>query len=143
MLTHGNDNLRLYNLRVLNGLNQTEFARMLDITQPQLSQFEQGTRQLPAKYKDAARFRFKLPHDYFDQPAITYGQSSLNYRRRKLATKHVLIATMTFGFIEQEMRKDAPLNQLDGLELTRAHKRRDLETIEHAVQSAARAAPIT
>lgn len=97
-------NLRLRNLRQLNGMTQKAFAAELGIGQAQLSQIERGDRQLTAQHMVTARQRFNIPLDFFSAAPITYGANDLNYRTKKLTQSQQDRAAILFGLTEQAVR---------------------------------------
>ncbi|MDO5670840.1 MAG: ImmA/IrrE family metallo-endopeptidase [Corynebacterium sp.] len=121
---------RLHTLRDLNGLTQKEFASILGVGQAQYSQIEKGLRALTSAHRVSARMHFQLDSDYFDEPALTYTATSLNYRRQKLSVRQLNMATATFGLTEQAVRKPGQGNSLDVLATTPVASRRSLTTIE-------------
>ena len=97
-------NGRLKNLRELHGMTQKQFAAELDIGQAQLSQIESGQRNLTDATMSAARYRFGVGQSFFQEEAIRYDATDLNYRTRKLSARERRIANVSFGLTEQVVR---------------------------------------
>ncbi|QPK78312.1 ImmA/IrrE family metallo-endopeptidase [Corynebacterium lizhenjunii] len=121
-------NHRLKTLRLINGMNQGDFANILGIKQPLLSMIERGDRELTTNHIVTARMYFRLPADYFDKPEITYQPNQLNFRRKKLTKNQATMAAHTFGLIEQHYA-DQP-NPLQEFPCTPTPTRRSTKDIE-------------
>ncbi|WP_288857745.1 XRE family transcriptional regulator [uncultured Corynebacterium sp.] len=121
---------RLRTLRVLNGLTQKEVAEVLGVGQSQYSQIEKGVRAFTPAHQSAAQFYFGVSAEFFMQPAVPYTTTSLNYRRRKLAARHMNMATATFGLTEQAVIGEGDKNHLDVLATEPVASRRSLHGIE-------------
>ncbi|MEJ6013781.1 XRE family transcriptional regulator [Corynebacterium sp. H127] len=126
----GTENLRLLTLRQLTGKTQKEFAPLLGVKQAQYSQIEKGLRAFTEQHKLALKFHFKLDPSFFDETPISYGATSLNYRRRNLSARDLAMATATFGLTEQAVTKDSGPNQLVPLTTVPVRARRCKAEIE-------------
>lgn len=121
---------RLRTLRTLNGLTQKEMAALFGIGQPQYSQIEQGRRSLTPGHRGTAQYYFGLEPTFFDEPAVPYSVTSLNYRRRKLTSRDTEMATATFGLAEQAVRAGKGTNGLEALVKEPVSSKRAMSIVE-------------